>query len=223
MQQLGVALKRMNHEMQVLVVTVWLVIGGKRTKEMREALNGGIAPTGFTVFNDDLLDAAEVKRVRRELEAENELFANMIAKTDQKKHKKELQAKALGTRQPGALKISQLSPKIVKGIKKRLAVVKDRLSGNFYRGKAASRIDFQSLQSILGGDPLVYVSSADHLEGRGLDEPVCDGRTLRAFCYGRERLTGIALLADFCLHPSAMGRRVFLVPRLSKVSSIELI
>ena len=137
--------------------------------------------------------------------------------------KKELQAKALGTRQPGALKISQLSPKIVKGIKKRLAVVKDRLSGNFYRGKAASRIDFQRLQSILGGDPLVYVSSADHLEGRGLDEPVCDGRTLRAFCYGRERLTGIALLADFCLHPYAMGRRVFLVPRLSKVSSIELI
>ena len=69
-----------------------------RTKEMREALNGGIAPTGLTVFGDDLLDAAEVKRVRRELEAENELFANMIAKTDQKKHKK--RAAGEGLRNP---------------------------------------------------------------------------------------------------------------------------
>ena len=55
---------------------------------MREALNGGIAPTGLTVFGDDLLDAAEVKRVRREQEAENELFASMIAKTNQKKRKR---------------------------------------------------------------------------------------------------------------------------------------
>ena len=60
----------------------------ERTKEMREALYGGIAPTGFTVFGDDLLDAAEVKRVRREQEAENTLFANMIAKTHEKNAKK---------------------------------------------------------------------------------------------------------------------------------------
>ena len=60
----------------------------KRAEEMRKALNGGIAPTGLTVFGDDHLDAAEVKRVRREQEAEKGLFAKMIAKTEQKKSKK---------------------------------------------------------------------------------------------------------------------------------------
>ena len=127
-------------------------------------------------------------------------------------------ARALEQRQPGALKLSQLSPKMIKGIKTRLRNVKDRISGNFFRGKSSSRVDFQRLRTMLGGDPLVYTVSSDHLEGRGLDEPLCDTRTLRHFCYSRGSLTGNGLLADFCLHPSAMGRRVFLVPRLSKVS-----
>ena len=187
----------------------------KRAEEMRKALNGGIAPTGLTVFGDDHLDAAEVKRVRLELQAESDLFATMIAKTDAKK--KQHMARALGQRQPGALKLSQLSPKMIKGIKTRLRNVKDRISGNFFRGKSSSRVDFQRLRTMLGGDPLVYTVSSDHLEGRGLDEPLCETRTLRHFCYSRGSLTGNDLLADFCLHPSAMGRRVFLVPRLSKV------
>ena len=76
---------------------------------------------------------------------------------------------------------------------------------------------------MLGGDPVVYVSSTDHLEGRGLDEPVCDGRALREFCYARGGWTGIKLLADFCMSPSAMGQRVLLVPRLSEVSPIQKI
>ena len=189
----------------------------KRAEEMRKALNGGIAPTGLTVFGDDHLDAAEVKRVRLELQAESDLFATMIAKTDAKRKKKQEMARALEQRQPGALKLSQLSPKMIKGIKTRLRDVKDRISGNFFRGKSSSRVDFQRLRTMLGGDPLVYTVSSDHLEGRGLDEPLCETRTLRHFCYSRGSLTGNDLLADFCLHPSAMGRRVFLVPRLSKV------
>ena len=150
---------------------------------MRKALKGGVAPTGLTVFGDAMLDAAEVNRVREELKGENDMFEKIIAKADKKDRDKEAQAQALGRREGAALKSSQLTPKKRKAIATQLRNCRDRLKGNFYMGNAASRVDSPRLQNMLGGEPLVYVDSVDHLEGRGLAEPMRDGKTLHSYCF----------------------------------------
>jgi len=180
----------------------------KRLHTPLTAVPEALAP----VFAAAPIPLAEVRAAQlrlQEEQAEQQSYQRIYDKLHKKTAAKKAVATGLCDRTPGARRWSQ--PTGAQRGRARTLRLRNRLklAGCVFRGTAASRLDFQASVRRYGGRPLVFVHSAEHLPGRGLDEEY-GGQPLRMDCFMRS-------LPDYALQPSRLQQRLFVVPLLDDI------